>query len=75
MTRTYTAYVEFDPDTKLYVGVIPGIPGAHSQGATLDELHRNLAEVLELIAEEHSSRGETMEPDLFVGIQQVAVGV
>ena len=46
--RTFTAYVEWDPETKLYVGIVPGIPGAHTQGATLDELHENLKEVLEL---------------------------
>ena len=48
--RTFTAYVEWDPETKLYVGIVPGIPGAHTQGATLDELHENLKEVLELCA-------------------------
>jgi predicted RNase H-like HicB family nuclease len=48
----FTAYIEWDPETKLYVGIIPGIPGAHSQGATLDELHDNLKEVLELCLEE-----------------------
>ena len=50
--RTFTAYVEFDPDTKLYVGIIPGIVGAHTQAATLDELQGNLKEVLELCLEE-----------------------
>jgi predicted RNase H-like HicB family nuclease len=48
----FTAYVEWDPETRLYVGIIPGIPGAHTQGATLDELHNNLKEVLELCFEE-----------------------
>ncbi len=36
--ETFVAYVECDPETKLYVGVMPGIRGAHTQGATLDEL-------------------------------------
>jgi predicted RNase H-like HicB family nuclease len=40
--KTFTAYVEWDPDTHLYVGIVPGIPGAHTQGASLDELHNNL---------------------------------
>ena len=40
--RTFTAYVEWDPETKLYVVVVPGVPGAHTQGTTLDELHQNL---------------------------------
>ncbi len=50
--RTLTAYIEFDPDTKLYVGIVPGIPGAHTQGETLDELRANLREVLQLCLEE-----------------------
>jgi len=36
--KTLTAYVEFDSETKQYVGIVPGIPGAHTQGKTLDEL-------------------------------------
>ena len=55
MERTFTAYVEFDPDTKLYVGTIPGLNGAHSQGATLGELQENLREVFELIIEEKAA--------------------
>src|SRR5450756_2309362 len=43
--KTYTAVIERCPDTGLYVGYIPGFPGAHSQAATLDELNANLKEV------------------------------
>ncbi len=50
---TFTAYIEFDPETKLYVGIVPGLPGAHTQGATLDELQENLKEVIELCLEEY----------------------
>ena len=35
--RNFTAVVEKCPDTGLYVGYVPGFPGAHSQGETLDE--------------------------------------
>lgn len=51
--RTFTAYVELDADTGLYVGVVPGIPGAHTQAETLDELQANLREVIELCLEEN----------------------
>ncbi|NQT82357.1 type II toxin-antitoxin system HicB family antitoxin [bacterium] len=51
--RTFTAYVEYDPETNLYMGIVHGIPGAHTQAANLDELHRNLKEVLELCLEEY----------------------
>ncbi|MGH7840838.1 MAG: type II toxin-antitoxin system HicB family antitoxin [Candidatus Binataceae bacterium] len=60
MQQTLTAYIEFDPDTNLYVGTVPGLHGAHTQGATLDELQLNLREVIELIFEEAASRGENL---------------
>ena len=44
-----TAVVERDADTGRYIGWVPGFPGAHSQGETLDELHGNLQEVIELL--------------------------
>lgn len=71
--RTFSAYVEWDPGTKLYVGIIPGIPGAHTQGATLDELQVNLKEVLELCLEEY--KGSIDDLPRFVGLQQVEVAV
>ena len=51
--RTFTAYIEYDPETKLYVGIVLGIAGAHTQAETLDELQTNLHEVLELCFEEY----------------------
>ena len=40
--QTYTAVVERCLDTGLFVGYVPGFPGAHSQGETLEELNGNL---------------------------------
>jgi len=71
--KTFSAYVEWDPETKLYVGVIPGMPGAHSQGQTLDELQENLKEVITLCVEEY--RGNLDELPRFVGLQQIDVAV
>ena len=56
---TLTAYIEKDPETGLYVAVVPGIPGAHTQAETLDELQENPKEVLELCLEE-------MEPETHI---------
>ena len=50
--RTFNIVVERDSDTGLYVGHVPGWLGAHSQGATLDELHQNLREVVEMLLED-----------------------
>ena len=61
--KTCTAVVERDADTGLYVGWVPGVPGAHSQGETLDELQGNLREVIELLIED----GEVMPESEFVG--------
>ena len=54
--NTFSAVVERCPDTGLYVGYVPGFPGAHSQGETLDELNANLKEVVALILDDGSSR-------------------
>ena len=71
--RTFSAYVEWDQETSLYVGVIPGIPGAHTQAATLDELQKNLKEVLELCLQEY--KGSLEDLPHFVGLQQIEVAV
>jgi len=71
--RKIAAYIERDNETGLFVGTVPGIPGAHTQGATLDELNRNLKEVLTLCLEEMDPDTIAEIPD-FVGIQEVEVG-
>ncbi|MBC7217797.1 MAG: type II toxin-antitoxin system HicB family antitoxin [Candidatus Caldatribacterium sp.] len=70
--RTFVAYVEWDPETKLYVGIVPGVPGAHTQGATLDKLQKNLKEVLELCLEENPELEENLP--YFIGLQRIEVG-
>lgn len=54
--RVFTAVVEKCPDTGFYVGYIPGLRGAHSQGETLDELNLNLKEVVEMLLEDGACR-------------------
>ncbi len=58
MKRSFTAVVERCPDTGLYVGFIPGFPGAHSQAESLDELNANLREVVEMLLEDGEPRVE-----------------
>ncbi|MDW7761894.1 MAG: type II toxin-antitoxin system HicB family antitoxin [Acidobacteriota bacterium] len=50
--KTFTAIIEKCPDTGLYVGYVPGFPGAHSQGETLDELQGNLREIFDILLED-----------------------
>ena len=65
----YTAVVEHCPETHLYVGYVPGFSGAHSQGATLDELSTNLQEVVAMLLEDGDPELEAQ----FVGTQSVVV--
>jgi predicted RNase H-like HicB family nuclease len=67
--KTFTAVVEKCQDTGLYVGYVPGFPGAHSQAESFDELNSNLREVVELLLEEGEPSIETQ----FVGTQLVTV--
>ena len=68
---TLTVTVEQDAETGLYVGSVPGLPGAHSQGATLDELMANMREVVELVLQEDASLKDQLPR--FVGVQQIEV--
>jgi predicted RNase H-like HicB family nuclease len=67
--RTFTAVIEHCSETGLFVGYVPGFPGAHSQGETLDELNGNLSEVIEMLLED----GEPEVESQFVGTQTVQV--
>jgi predicted RNase H-like HicB family nuclease len=73
VAMTFTAYVEWDPETKLYVGIVPTITGAHTQAATLDELQKNLKEVLELCLEENKDNKNDLPQ--FVGLQQIEISL
>lgn len=67
--RSFTAIIEKCPDTGIYVGFVPGFPGAHSQGVNLDELQTNLREVIAMLLED----GDPPRQTEFVGTQNVAV--
>jgi predicted RNase H-like HicB family nuclease len=67
--RTFSIVVERDPDTGSYVGYVPGWPGAHSQGDTLDELQANLREVVEMLLEDGDPKLESE----FVGVHTLRV--
>ena len=67
--KEYTAIIEKDSETGLYVGYVPGFPGAHSQAASLDELNDNLQEVIAMLLED----GDPALEGEFVGTQRVFV--
>lgn len=67
--RAFTAVIERCPDTSVFVGYVPGFPGAHSQGNTLDELQQNLEEVIGMLLLD----GEPKLESEFIGTQTVQV--
>jgi len=69
LVKSYTAVVERDAETGLYVGFVPGLLGAHTQAESLDELNRNLREVVAMLLQD----GEPSIETEFVGIQLVQV--
>jgi predicted RNase H-like HicB family nuclease len=69
-----TAHIERDPETGLYIGMVPSILGAHSQAKSLDELQANLKEVVELCFEDMSEEEINALPE-FVGLQSFSIAV
>jgi predicted RNase H-like HicB family nuclease len=67
--KRFTAVVERDRETGLFVGYVPGFRGAHSQAESLDELDGNLREVIGMLLED----GEPKLEAEFVGTQSIAV--
>ena len=67
--HSYTAIVERCPATGLYVGHVPGFPGAHSQGETFEELNDNLKEVVAMLLDD----GEPAMETEYIGTQTVVV--
>ncbi len=67
--HNFTAVVEKCRETGLFVGYVPGFPGAHSQGETLAELTQNLHEVVSMLLED----GEPILEADFIGTQLIAL--
>ena len=67
--KTYSAVIEKCIETGLLVGHVPGFPGAHSQGETIEELRQNLKEVIEMLLED----GEPVYESEFIGTQNIVL--
>ena len=67
--KSFTAVIEKDAQTGIYVGYVPGWPGALSQGESVEELRNNLAEVISMLLED----GEPKLEAQFVGTEQLKV--
>ena len=73
-TYKFTAEVTRDNEVNQYIGIVPGLPGAHSQAPTLDKLQANLQDVIQLCVQEMTEEEINNIPD-FVGFQQISVAV
>jgi predicted RNase H-like HicB family nuclease len=68
MEREFYVVIERDEDGFL-VGEVPQLRACYAQGRTLDELMKNIREVIELCLEEETEEA----PTEFVGVQKVTV--
>lgn len=48
----FAAEITRDKEINQYIGIIPMLPGAHTQAPTLDELYQNLQDVVQLCLQE-----------------------
>ena len=67
MSLNFTAYIEKDQESGMYVGTVPNLPGAHTFAETLDDLRSKLVEVITLCLEE-MDQGEIAALPAFAGI-------
>jgi predicted RNase H-like HicB family nuclease len=74
MTYNFTAEIIRDNEINQYIGIVPSLPGAHTQAPTLDELYSNLQDVIRLCLQEMSDE-EKNELPKFVGTQNISVAV
>jgi predicted RNase H-like HicB family nuclease len=70
----FSAQIERDRETGVYVAYVPALPGAHTQAKSLDQLQINLKEVIELCLEELTVEEIAALPE-FIGFQQIAIDV
>ena len=74
MKNYYSAYIEKDVESGMYVGSVPGITGAHTFAETIDELQIKLKEVISICIEEMDD-DEINNIPLFAGISQIEIAV
>lgn len=71
MSTEYTVVIEKDEDG-FYVGSVPGLPGCHTQGTSIDQLIERMEEAIALWLE--GGEGEDAPSPLeLVGIQRISV--
>jgi len=68
------SYIEKDTETGLFIGIAPSVPGAYTQAATIEEVQKNLVEVIELCLQELTEQERQALPE-FIAVQEVEVSL
>jgi predicted RNase H-like HicB family nuclease len=71
MRRKFHVIIEKDEDG-YFVGLVPELPGCHTQAKSLDTLQERLKEAIRLYLEVETGIPENLQ---FVGIQQIEVSL
>jgi predicted RNase H-like HicB family nuclease len=67
-TKEFYVVIERDEDG-IYIGEVPQLKACYSQGETIDELMKNIREVIEMCLEELGEESTTE----FIGVQRVVI--
>lgn len=67
-TKEFYVVIERDEDG-IYIGEVPQLKACYSQGETIDELMKNIREVIEMCLEELEEESTTE----FIGVQRIVV--
>lgn len=71
MSRKFNVIIEKDQDG-YFVGLVPELPGCHTQAKSLDKLQERLKEAIRLYLEVETVIPENLQ---FVGIQQIEISL
>jgi len=70
-TKNFTVIIEKDEDG-IYVAEVPDLKGCYTQGATLEEVQKNIKDVIELCIKTQKQEAPQHE---FISVQRVQVAV
>ena len=74
MIYNFPAEIIWDEEIRQYIGIVPILPGAHTQAGTIEKLHNNLREVIQLCLEELTDE-EKAELPKYIGTHNISVAV
>jgi predicted RNase H-like HicB family nuclease len=74
MSKKFMVVIEKDPESGMYIGIVPSIVGAHTMAETLEDLTLKIKEVLELCLEEMDEDDMKLLPE-YEGSLQVGVTI